>query len=125
MGHRLFEHGHNRLRVIRNIRPEANGICVGGSAHDYLPWRVHRCFRQPAQCMPSLCPSRSTETSVVLCICIQSRSRTVACVVWRTGRRISMCEEVGYTSRTLLQLYFVRFFGDDIRLSKPFAVDER
>ena len=36
MGNRLFEHGHSRLRVRRNIRPEAIGIFVGSSAHDAL-----------------------------------------------------------------------------------------
>ena len=91
MGDRLFEHRHNRLRVRRNIRPEAIGIGVGSSAHDDMPWRVHQCFRQPAQCMLSLCPSRSTETTVVLRTCLQSRSRHVACVAWRTGRRRSLC----------------------------------
>ena len=123
---RIFERGHSRLRVRRNIRPVAIGICVGSSVHDDLPWRVHRCFHQPAQCMPNLCPSRSTETAVVLRICLQSRSRTAACVVWRTGRRRSICEVAVCTSHdTVVHLYFVRIFGDDIQLSKPFVVDGR
>ena len=99
MDDQLFEHRHSHLRVHRNIRPEAIGICFVSSAHDDLPWRVHRCFHQLAQCMPSLRPSRSTETAVVLRICLQSHSRTVACVVWRTGRRRSRCEVVVFTSR--------------------------
>ena len=52
-----------------------------------------------SQCMPSLCPSHSTETAVVRHIGLQSRSRTVACVVWRTGRRRSLYEVAVCTSR--------------------------
>ena len=99
MGDRLFEHGHSRLRVRRNIRPETIGICVESSAHDDMPWRVHRCFRQPAQCMPNLCPSRSTETAVVRHIGLQSLSRTVSCIAWRTDRRRNLCEVTVCTLR--------------------------
>ena len=75
--------------------------------------------------MPSLSPSRSIETAVVLRICLQSRSRTVACVVWRTGRREADVKWYCVLHDTLVHLYFVRVFGDDIQLSKPFVVDER
>ena len=73
MGERLFGHGHSHIHVRRNIRPEPIGIYVGTSAHYDLPWRVHRCFRQPAQCMPSLCPSRSTSIAVALRSCLLNR----------------------------------------------------
>ena len=99
MDDRLIEHGHSRLRFRQYIRPEATVICVGSSVRDYLSLRVHRCFHQPEQCMPSLCPSRSTETAAVLPFCLQRHSRNVACVVWRTGRRRSRCEVAGCTSR--------------------------
>ena len=89
MGVRLIELQRIRPRAHHSIRPEAIWICVGSSAPDRR--RGHRCCRWPARYTLSPCPSRSIGTVVVRRTCRRNRSRTPACGVWRTGRRIIRC----------------------------------
>ena len=80
MGDRLFEHGHSRLRVRRNIRPEATGICVRSSVRDES---IDAFASQSNVCR--VCVRLAVLKERPFYICLQSRSRTVACVVWRNN----------------------------------------